>query len=458
MRLVILILCFITHITGFFIKFPFGSKFSIKDKEVNVNIEYKLPSEKQNIVNKINGVYALIGPDTDFKTVSNLFDLFIGDGIIQSVFFDNGNLTYVKHYVRTEKIIYEEKNGKIPTKMGAQILFGILNKLGVFPNILGLANTAILNVKNKIYALYERDNPYMLNIDFENKEINTIKKISIPRMNYFSAHSKYSKTIDSIEYDVITNRVNYHDLDEDFITLKSKQIKMTYLPLVHDFLKTEDNIIIIDSPVVIDINNLFKKSMPVRLDNGKKTFIHVLNKQTMNVEKYLSTEGFYVFHYADYKETDKYIEIFASLYNTLDFSELNIIGKYRKIVINKETRKVEIIKNPELENLDLEFPVKIGDTIVLRNINNKRINGFVVCKELEILKTLDFGDKFICGEPAVHYVENIPYLFTFAFNENNNENYVIIINMITYETIEIPINDKLTIGFHSIFIEKLNDK
>uniref|UniRef100_A0A6C0L887 Uncharacterized protein n=1 Tax=viral metagenome TaxID=1070528 RepID=A0A6C0L887_9ZZZZ len=449
----LIIFLYFSYTKALFIRYPFGPKFSIKDEEVNKRIEYVLPPNEQDIINKINGLYALIGPDINMKEVSTLFDLFIGDGIIQSVFFNKGELTFVKHYVRTEKLLYEEENGIIPKNALFQLLFVLLNKLGLFPNTLGLANTAILNIKNKAYALYERDSPYLLDIDFVNSQISTVKKIDICNMNYFSAHSKYDDTIETIEYNMLFNNVRYHELTQHFGTIRNKVIKMDYLPVVHDFLKTEDKIIIIDSPLVIDFSNLFSKSMPVILDNNKKTIINVLNKSNMTIDKYYVDEGFYIFHYADYRETDEYIEIYASIYNNLDFSELNIVGKYRKLVVNKETKKVTIEKNPELEKLDLEFPIKYDDKIILRNINNKRITGFVVCKGLEIIKNIEFGNRFVLGEPAITYIDNEPYLIAFVVdNEKSNRGFLIIINMKTYETIEIPLNETMNIGFHSTFI------
>ena len=104
---------YIITCSGYLIKNPFGKRFSIANEEIRKQIEYNLPSDKQKVLNKINGVYAIIGPDIHIKNVSTLFDLFIGDGVIQSVFFDHGNLTYVKHYVRTEKLLYEEEYGKL---------------------------------------------------------------------------------------------------------------------------------------------------------------------------------------------------------------------------------------------------------------------------------------------------------------------------------------------------------
>jgi hypothetical protein len=436
--------------------FEFGKKFCIKNNEIIKPIKYNLPVEKQDLVNKINGVYALIGPDIDINKVSTLFDLFVGDGIIQSVFFENGELTYSRNYIRTEKLLLEERIGKIPKNIGYYLLFGILNKMKLFPNFLGLANTAILKIKDETYALYERDMPYLIKFDFLQKKVNTIRKVIVPDMTYFSAHSQYNpmtKTIDTIEYDMMTNHVHYNQLTNYFTLLKTKSIIMEYLPIVHDFLKTEYKIVVVDSPLIIDFKNLLKKKVPVILDNKKKTIINVLDKRTLHINRYYVNEGFYIFHYADYKEDDKVIEMYASLYNTLDFSDLNITGKYRKIIINKETRVVEIIKNAELEELDLEFPVKFENKVILRSNENRRTNGFVICQELTIIKKLIFSDKFFAGEPAVHYIENKPYLISFAFDENyEKKSFLIIINLTTYETIEIPINESLTLGFHSQFI------
>lgn len=454
MNIWIISFAYIVTCSGFFIRCPFGKKFSIKDNEMQKQIEYTLPAEKQMIINKIHGIYALIGPDINIKKVSTLFDLFIGDGIIQSVIFDNGNLTFVKHYVRTEKLLYEEENGRLPKSVLAYSFFGLLNFMNVFPNPLGVSNTALLNIKHNLYALYERDSPYSIDINFKNKTITTGNKINIPKMNFFSAHSKYDKTIDSIEYNMMKNCIQYRELTEDFCNIKGKEIKMKYLPLVHDFVKFKNQIVITDSPLVIDFQNLFKKSMPVVLDKNKNTFIYILDKTRLTIEKYVIQHGFYIFHYADYKEDDLKIEIYASLYDNLDFSELNIRGKYRKIIINKETKTVIIVKNPELEKLDLEFPVKFNDRIVFRSMENKRINGFVVCKELEVIKKIDFGNVFISGEPAIHYIEHVPYLIAFGFNDNNAiESYLIVVNMNTYEIINIPIHESLNVGFHSIFLE-----
>ena len=114
----------ITLVTSF-INLPFGLKFQISDYENKKNII--INPENNGIIQKINGFYGLIGPDINIKNVNNIYELFTADGLIQGVFFENGNLTYVKHFIRTDKLLYEEKNGKIPKNNMNQILFEIFN-------------------------------------------------------------------------------------------------------------------------------------------------------------------------------------------------------------------------------------------------------------------------------------------------------------------------------------------
>ena len=74
----------------------------------------------------------MIGPNVEIKKVKSLFDLFTGDGMIQGLFFDNGNITFVKKMIRTEKLLYEEKNGRIPTSIFHYIWFMLLHHVGMF--------------------------------------------------------------------------------------------------------------------------------------------------------------------------------------------------------------------------------------------------------------------------------------------------------------------------------------
>lgn len=450
----------ITHsATAFFGKIPFRQRIRIKDKEVHRKIEYSIPYEKQKIVDKIRGTYSIVGPDIHINNVSSIIDLFMGDGNIQSVFFNKGELTFDKHYVRTEKILYEEKYGKLPDHVLIKVFLDYLYRLKLFPNIMGVANTALVNIKNRVYALYERDMPYLLNIDWVKQTFQTIRKRNISCMKTFSAHAKFNQTIETIDYNIITGSVDYHELTEDFVPIHSKRLKMKYMPIVHDFGKTDHHIFIVDSPLVFDFANVFRNPLPVILNPQLPTLVHVVDKTMGTIEQYCTKEGVYIFHFAECIETEQTFELYAAMYDKLDFSTLNISGKYRKMVLDKTTKEAQIIKNDYLEGLDIEFPVRYGDRVVFRKMVDKRIVGFIVCKGLDVIQELNYTNRFLSGEPAITYIENVPYLISFAFDDNDpaihNRGFVMIVNMDTYETIEIPLNETLNIGFHSIFLQNL---
>jgi len=430
-------------------------------EKINLNLRFK----EQNIIKQINGFYGLIGPNVNMENdINSLYNLFMGDGVLQGVFFENGNLTYVKHLIKTEKILHEEKYGKIPKNNFAILIFSILNKLKLFPNVLGMANTAILNVKhgNKVfhnYALFERDHPYLLNIDLKRHDIKTVKKVHINSLSHFSGHSKITNlgNIETIDYKIFNKIVTYALLDKNFTLIDNFKFKFNYLPIIHDFFSNDDFLILIDSPLFIDFKKNMKNTMPVFLNKNKKTFIYVYDKKNKVYESYSYPSGFYTFHYAYVTNKENTIEIYISQYNELNFTNTNIKASYRMIEINKKTKEITIHKNSELEEYNLDFPISFCDKVISRNFENRRINGFVITKGLKIHKKLFFENKNICGEHNVIYVKNKPYLIFFNVEMDENKkikkNLLSLIDLNNYKIIDIEIDNKLNLGFHSIFLE-----
>jgi hypothetical protein len=190
--------------------------------------------------------------------------------------------------------------------------------------------------------------------------------------------------------------------------------------------------------------------MPVSLDRNQNTLIHIYDKKNDKIEVYNTNKSFYMFHFADYSETFKKIEIFGSLYDELNFSNLNLKGHYCKIIVNKITKEVVIEKNEHLEKYDLDFPIKYDNKIVFRNVHNRTINGFVIVQKMKVIREIIYEDLFICGEPSLIRIEGIPYIIFFGYSKKQNN--IVLLNLYNYQTIEIPVPIELNIGFHSIFI------
>lgn len=428
----------------------------------------------------VTGFYGLIGPNIDYQKVESLYDLFTGDGIIQGVFLENGTATFTQTLINTEKLKFEKTFGK--PLINNSLITGVqitMNALRLIPNLLGVANTAFLQVDNnnnkKIYALFERDMPYEIHIDSHKKQIETIGKKEIPFLKTFSGHSKMiNGYIETIEYDILKNTVTWYQLDvdnktQDFKKITEYKIPMVYMPLIHDFYSDENYILLINSPLKMDWSNVFNKKIPIYFDESAPTFIYLIHKNTGKIETYKVDKSFYVFHYTDIQIIDSEINILTPFYDTINYNEVLHNGKYRRLRIDRSSGESHLFKYLDLEPLNLDFPVPILSNnpknsiipkqYILRSIENGRINGFYILEKTDIVKKIVFEDYFICGEPGVFYLNNLdnngtqqPILACFGINELSKTQYFIMVNLETDERVEYPISHPLFIGFHSIVL------
>ena len=126
------------------------------------------------------------------------------------------------------------------------------------------------------------------------------------------------------------------------------------------------------------------------------------------------------------------------------------------IEINKKTKKVTIHRDEILEKYNLDFPILFQDKVISRNFENRRINGFIITKDLTIYKELFYEDKYICGEHNIMFLKKTPYLIFFNIEINKKTQKKIyllsLVNLYNYKIINIEINHNMNLGFHSIFI------
>jgi carotenoid cleavage dioxygenase-like enzyme len=441
---------------AFLWKLPtFFHKSPILIKDIQKQIPYN--SIYKPLISKINGFFGVIGPHIHYSNITDLMGLFIQNGNIQGVFFKDGNISFVRHSIRTGKFQYEENHGKIVHHM---FLYGIFEFLGIkdiIPSIFDVANTAFLKIcENKIYALYERDLPYQITIDFKNQSIATIGKQEIESITEFSAHAKFdsfNNIIETVNYNYLQGKISYHEIcPSDFHILRETHIHAKYVPFVHDFISTSDKIIFTEPPIQICLNTnlstFVENPFHISLNPKEKTQIHILQKSDFSKETILLDASFSIFHYAKYREDHNNMYIWASMYDILDFSQFQLSGKYRKITICKQTKEVTVETNPVLEKMGVDFPIQYGEMVILSNST-----GFVVCDGLEIVREISLHGKYICGEPRIYYVDEESYLIFLTFDiADSSKSDFILVNLKSWEIIEIPLNESLNVGFHSLFL------
>uniref|UniRef100_A0A6C0HHD6 Uncharacterized protein n=1 Tax=viral metagenome TaxID=1070528 RepID=A0A6C0HHD6_9ZZZZ len=456
-----------TFCSAFFLT-PWLRKHILQKSYPNIPKYIQEPTKKQ--------FFGIIGPNILQEKVQTLFELFTGDGVIQGIFINDDKITFAKHLINTDKRINEEnqkiRNPHFTETLGMKLLkyFGYL--IGITKhNNLGAANTAILPISTPVdenttaaYALFERDSPYLLHFYHNTSTIKTVKKLHTPYP--LSGHSKYSinccrtRVIESIDYRIFSRKVVYYTMNENLTHVLSEHtIKTRYIPIIHDFLSTTDSIVIVDSPLVFDFAKLFNGKIPIRFDKSLCTYIHVLHKNTGHVSSYKLHSAFYVFHFAKYVETCNQLEIYAPLYDDIDFDTIKIKGRYRKIVIDKCHHTAYVCNNLETEKYNLDFPVEdILGNIILRNIAKRKINGYVkVDNYMAITKKWMFDDIFFCGEPIAVRLNNKNGLIAFGNNNisdsaKNTSGGVVLLNMDDGNIVRILVDSNLTMGFHTVSI------
>jgi carotenoid cleavage dioxygenase-like enzyme len=386
------------------------------------------------------GFYGLVGPNLPIASIQSLYSLFTGNGVIQGAFINKG-ITPVQYTIPTEKNCCS-----LNTKSITTLPFHLgLHTVGMVPNPIGVANTAFLQTGNKQYVLFERDLPYEIKIDVPNQTITTLGRKHIHGVKHLSGHSKVvGDQVHSLEYSISKKVVTLLTLNANLKLMKRQEIKTTYIPLVHDFVRCGESTLFTESPIEISPKAFLQRKFPIVMQLKKPTYIHHVHDKTT---RYYSPLSFFIFHYADVVETHDAIEIYAPVYYHLDFNTVDVHGIYSKVRLDKRTCRIAIQSTFELEKYNLDFPVKWKDYIILRNIKDKTINGFVFCKGLEIHRTL-FLLMSICGEPSI--VEDT--LVCLGYDTQFNS-YLIQVDLNTNEVEYVNMNQTATLGFHSIFIE-----
>jgi hypothetical protein len=437
--------------TQAFLPYPFGAPFRIKDREVRQTIQ-------RPDLSGLSGFFGMIGPDVNASSVSSLYELFTGDGVINGVFFDNGTLTYTNHFIRTEKLLYEEKHGRMPTDLIHSLWFMAIRAFRWFPNCMDVANTALIRTKNHMYAMFERDLPYQISVDTERKTIDTISKDPLYQgAQHVSAHSKYDASTDmmeTVDYEIITQTVYYRRFRLGTEPHESVEFHMRYLPLTHDIISTSEIVVIVDSPIQIQKVPGKLLGIPVQFHADLPTYIYVMDKRTQKIKTYTYPTGFYIFHFASAKETSEQIEILAPIYNNLDMNSLDLRGTYSKLVLHKQTEQVMIYSTNELKEYNLEFPVGYGknEYIVMRHFQCRKARCFILCKGLRIVRRIWLKNLSICGEPAVIDPETNPTLV--CFTNDDSQSYLSLFSLTNTSQIHVPLHADIRVGFHSIYISK----
>ena len=478
----------------------FKKQFYLKDKFFPVFDEKTINIPHNNkLFNKLeNSFFAQIGSNPKYTNDED-YHWFDGDGMIHGALFNNSMITYQNRWIQTKRLQTENKwkkkmylyFGELKGINGIlQILkFSFMTVLGFLPQSKGTANTAMLNWKNRIFALHEGDLPYELNISYDKLNISTIGRFNNYKNLYSTtAHPIIDKKRDLLylygynNYDFLEGIFIFNSFDKDMKLIDHKNISLLNNGMTHDVGFTGSHIIIPDMPLKYDLNRIIHEKYPLYFDkeNGKTRF-GLFNIDTLEEPVwYYFKENFFIFHFSKvFRKNNEYI-IYACVMDNLfmeDFVELENMHNDKHIIrgdirlkeirLNTLTNETRIIENKYLENLDvdfyynLDFPIhsKENSKYVYCTIFNSA-TGYIKGYTRTDIHSNDFEntkpkvylfDNEVYGnsEPQVVVIKDKEYLLSFTYD--NSSSYISLIDVDNKEMESLEIPTRIPPGFHSIY-------
>ncbi len=472
-------------------------QFYLKDKfepvyeEKTVQLNHK--NKKFNALS--NSFFAQIGSNPKY-TEDEDYHWFDGDGMIHGVFFNDSLITYQNKWIQTTRFQVEKKwkrkmylyFGELKGMKGLYQIFkySLMELFGFIPQAKGTANTALLNWKQRIFALHEGDMPYELDIDYEKFNISTKKRINFNSIYSTTAHPIIDKTRDLIylygynNYDFLKGNFIFNTFDKNLNLLSQKNVSLINNGMTHDVGFTGHDIIIPDMPLKYDVNRIMREQLPLFFDkkNGKTRF-GIFHVETKKEPRWFDfKENFFIFHFSRaFKNQNEYV-VFACVMEDLfmeDFVDVEnmhnedhiIRGNIRlkELRLNIETNNTEIIENKYLQNLDLGFHYNL-DFPISSKLDSKHVYCTIFDSALGYIKgyikidTSNFKfakphvflfDENVYGnsEPQTVVIDNQEYLVSFTNDDENS--YISLIDVIGKNVESLRIYTRIPPGFHSIF-------
>ena len=459
-------------------------------KPINKEIQVKFPLvDKSNLFGKIDGFFGQIGPNPKYPCDSE-YSLFDGDGMVHGIFFQNGTLTYVNHWVRTKKLLTEMKWKKkmyisLAELKGIRGLTSILSSeimkgFKIIPSGY-TANTAFMYTNKKLYALHETDTPYELKLNYTTQTIETGDHLVFPTIPTTTAHPKFDSfrkrlylysytSLDKEKGQFLNNVFNY-----SFGLKEKNKVPLLNNGIIHDIGQSKNHLIIPDMPLKTDLNLIFQDKLPLFFDKNGTTRFGLLNKDTDKLTWITFKENFFIFHFSESFETRESVITHACLLEDVNFSSFIDNTKYKpfegtqlsQIILHKNNGTYEIIRNKYLmeimnnTNYITEFPLPSllnKNDVYCGIVESKRgqiegyakfdLSNFENCiPEIYIMNNRNGNSE---AQPII--IDNKEYLLTYTYDKKNY--YLSLIDLEKKEIHDLKLPKKIRIppGFHSIFI------
>ncbi|KAL6549782.1 putative carotenoid cleavage dioxygenase 4, chloroplastic [Orobanche minor] len=452
----------------------------------------------------LDGSYIRNGPNPRFLP-RGPYHLFDGDGMLHAITISDGEATLCSRYVETYKYKIECEAGYpvIPNVFSgfngltasaargaitaARVLAGQFNPA----NGIGLANTSLALIGERLYALGESDLPYAVRIDPNNGEIHTLGRHDFDGELAVSmtAHPKIDPETNetfAFRYGPVPPFLTYFTIDPNGKKRPDVPIfSMTSPSFLHDFAITKSFAIFNEIQIGMNPLEMIAGGSPVGANPGKVPRIGVLPRYATDESemRWFEVAGFNVVHAINAWDEDdgRTIVMVApnilSVEHTLERMDL-IHASVEKVKIDLKNGNVS--RHPvSTRNLDFGVinPAFVGkkNKYVYAAVGDPmpKISG-VVKLDISVSDTDRrdcivasrlFGPGCYGGEPFFiarqpdnpNADEDDGYVVTYVHNENRGESRFLVMdaklpNLDTVAAVRLP--RRVPYGFHGLFVRQ----
>lgn len=232
---------------------------------------------------------------------------FDGDGMVQAIRFKNGAIRYANRYVATENYRDESAAQRIVHRG-----FGKMRPGGAIANALrepgNVSNTSVVMESGRLLSLWEGGPPYELDAGtLETRGVATFDGA----LKAFSAHPKIDPDTGElfnfgIDYGPATTLTPYRIAGG--VVHKLPAVRLPYPLMNHDFVLTANHLVFCLGPILVQsakmILGLTSFDGALSWDAGKPTLILLVPRDGSGKVRWIETDAFFQFHFANGYETD----------------------------------------------------------------------------------------------------------------------------------------------------------
>ncbi len=294
--------------TNPFLNFPYGA-IQMECEARDLIVEGEVPAD-------LNGTLYRAGPNQRFAPRGD-YHLFAGDGMVHAFHINSGKVDYLNRWVRTAKWNIEDKEGR--AVINAMNPFDCEPEYSdfVLTDKEGLANTATVWHGGRLLVMEEGHRPY---------ELDPVTLESIGSWDFrgklhtaMTAHPKIDPDTGEMLFFAymatgpFSPDVMVHKVDPQGILTESIHIPTPYSAMVHDFVMTENYIMLPVMPITGSLERAMEGGPPFAWEPDKGIHLGILprNGGTADDVRWVEMDLCFAFHFMNGFDRDGVITIDA---------------------------------------------------------------------------------------------------------------------------------------------------